>query len=134
LHTQASLIDLLPAERSAGQTGHVRLWSLAARVSECVLWGERVRVGPCASVALLRTAAHSKDFGHDVHRAVVWGALELGLRVLWRFARSLELSLDAGLGTPISPRPRFTVDGAGAVATVARWSQAAQLGFIYVVR
>jgi hypothetical protein len=133
-HTQAGLWGLLPAERNVANAGHVQLWSLALRLSECALWGQRVQVGPCAGLALLRTSGHSQDFGHDVHRVVLWGALEIGLRALWRVANSFELGLAGGIGTPITPRPRFTVDGAGAVATVPRWSQQAQLELIYLVR
>jgi hypothetical protein len=133
-HTQASVIEVLPAQHGIAHAGTVHLSSLALGVSECALWGSGVRVGPCGGMALLRTSAWSQDFGYDAHRVVFWGMLELGLRMLWRLSSSLELSLSGAIGTPLSPRPRFTVSGAGAVATVARWSQAAQLGLIYVIR
>jgi hypothetical protein len=133
LHTQASLIDALPAEHTIAQVGHVHLWSLAVGLSECALWGQRVSLGPCGGLALLRTSAHSRDFGYDAQRVVLWGMLELGARLLWKLGKSFELSLAGGVGTPLTPRPRFTVGGAGPVASATQWSEVAQLGLYYVI-
>jgi hypothetical protein len=133
-HSQLGVSQLLPAERSVPHGGHLHLWSLELRATECALWGRRVQGGPCAGLAFLRTAAHSRDFGHDVHRTLYWGLAELGLKLSCPLTRALELGFGAAVGLPLTARPSFTVENVGPVATAARWSQEAQVGVIYVLR
>jgi hypothetical protein len=133
-HTQLSMAGLLPSNESVAEGRHVEVWSLAWGVSECALWGQRFRAGPCAGLQMLRTSAHSTDFGSDIDRVVLWGLLDVGLQFLWSLTKSLELSVSGGAGVPITPRPRFTVSGAGVVASAAPWSQEARIGLIYVAR
>jgi hypothetical protein len=134
LHTQIYAIDLLPADQGTAGGRHVQVSSVALGVSECALWGQRLRAGPCVGIEGLRTAAHSKDFGADIHRAVFWGVLQVGLQFIWPLTRWLDLTLSGGAGTPITPRPRFTVTGVGPVAEASRWSEEARIGVIYVAR
>lgn len=131
LHTQVVLADVLPiAERVTGG-GHVQVWSLAFGLSECALWGKRAFAGPCLGVEGLRTAAHSKDFGRDLNRSVLWAAVDAGLQVLWPLTTSLELNLAGSVAMPVTPRPRFTVAGVGVVAAAERVFGEAHLGLIY---
>lgn len=127
-YTQLRLAGLLPRAREVADDVSIRLWSLELELSECALWGGRVRTGPCVSFAALRTAGDSRGVQQAEHGSAFWGVLGAAWAMFVRVRGRLELSLAATAGVSVTPRPRFTVDGLGPVVTADAWTGQARIG------
>lgn len=130
-HTQARLSGLLPRQVDIAAGASANIWSLTLDLTQCALWGRTIRAGPCVSLAGLRTAAEVRGISRATHQAALWANTTAGLQFFWRIARHLELSLSVGAGVPISPRPRFTVQGVGPVIAAKTWSSDTRLGLSF---
>jgi hypothetical protein len=120
LYSELALSVLLPQREELAGGGVVRSWSLELGLRECVLWGTRLRWGPCLTLDGLRTVGHAEGLSTtQPDQALFWAVAGLALRAAWNVRGSLELTLAGGAGLPISPRPRFTVEGVGEVAPVS---------------
>jgi len=94
----------------------VRIRSFALGVAGCAAagaWGERVRVGPCARLSLLRSDGSVTQITVPGEDRVFWLAATLSALLGVRLWSLLELSLEAGAGLPLTARPRFSVQGPG---------------------
>lgn len=95
-------------------TGRVRVRSQALGLSGCGAWGERLRVGPCLRLSVLRSAGRVSQItapGDEV--SVAWLASGLSGLAGLRLYRWLELTVEAGASLPLTARPRFTVEQRG---------------------
>ena len=106
-----------------------RLATQDAGLALCSQWGNRLRVGPCFTAAVLRTAGGARQAPEAYDRALLWGALGLSLELGYRLLGGLEIMLETGAQLPVSARPRFTVEGVGEVAVAAPINVYARLGF-----
>jgi hypothetical protein len=100
----------------------VRIRSLALGVAGCAAagaWGDRVRVGPCARLSLLRSTGSVTQITSPNEQSVFWLASTLSALLGVRLWGLLELALEAGAGLPLTARPQFSVAGRGD-ARVAR--------------
>ena len=123
----------LPRRQDIGsQGGGVRSRSESYGLAACALWGARFRGGPCTSLSLHVTHAHSevKMPAPDSH--VVWSALGLSAQGVVELVRegplALELFGEAGGSAAISPRPSFHLDGPMDALTGSRLAYSAWLG------
>jgi hypothetical protein len=131
-HTQARFSGLLPRQIDIAPGASANIWSLMLDVTQCALWGQTIRVGPCLTLAGLRTAAQVRGLTQPTHQAALWANTGAGLQLFWRLAHHLELSLSVSAGVPISPRPRFTVQGVmGTIGAAKGWSSDARLGLSF---
>jgi hypothetical protein len=130
-HTQARFSGLLPRQVEIGPSASANIWSLMFDLTQCALWGQRVRAGPCLTLAGLRTMAEVRGISQPTHQAALWANTAAGLQLFWRIAHHLELSLSVSAGIPISPRPRFSVQGLGPVVAAKAWSSDARLGLSF---
>jgi hypothetical protein len=94
----------------------------------CAQWGGDVRVGPCATAAVLRTAAGSRNVPDANDRVLPWSAAGVALALGWRAPGGVEVMLETGVQLPLSARPRFTVEGVGEVAVAAPVNVYARVG------
>ncbi len=131
-HTQARFSGLLPRQVDIAPGASANIWSLTLDLTQCALWGQKIRAGPCFTLAGLRTAAEVRGISQPTHQAALWANAAAGLQFFWRVAPHLELSLSVGAGIPISPRPRFTVQGVGPVIAAKAWSSDTRLGLSFV--
>jgi hypothetical protein len=135
LYSELELSVLLPRQEELAAGAQVRSWSLRLGLRECVLWGTQLRWGPCATLDGVRTVGHAEGLSTDQRdQALFWAVAGLALRVAWILPNRLELALAGGVGLPISPRPRFTVEGVGEVAPVSVWPSYVRIGFGFVTR
>jgi hypothetical protein len=130
-HTQARFSGLLPRQVDIAPSASANIWSLMFDLTQCALWGQKVRAGPCLTLAGLRTMAEVRGISQPTHQAALWANTAAGLQFFWRIAHHLELSLSVGAGIPISPRPRFSVQGLGPVVAAKAWSSDARLGLSF---
>lgn len=94
----------------------------------CAQWGNQLRVGPCATAAVLRTTAGSRSAPEASERVLPWSAAGVALALGFRARRGVEVMLETGVQLPLSARPRFTVEGVGEVAVAAPVNVYARLG------
>lgn len=80
-------------------------------VASCVQWGRRLRAGPCLNVSALRSHARMKSSGDD--QAIFWAVAGASANLGWLVYAPFELYAEAGLGLPMSARPRFRVRAVG---------------------
>jgi hypothetical protein len=97
-------------------------------LAACPEWGRRVRGGPCLWVSGLRTQAITRGLPGGRELSLFWAAAGPSLAARARLTGRLELSLEAGVGLPLSARPRFVVAGAGTIGEVAYLSGFGRLG------
>jgi hypothetical protein len=135
LYSELELSVLLPRQEQLAADAVVRSWSLRFGLRECVLWGTQLRWGPCATLDGVRTVGHAEGLStNQPDQALFWAVAGLALRVAWILPSRLELALAGGVGVPISPRPRFTVEGVGEVAPVSVWPGYVRIGFGFATR
>lgn len=94
----------------------------------CAQWGDRLRVGPCATAAVLRTTGGSRRAPEARDQVLPWSAAGVALALGWRAPLGVEVMLETGVQLPLSARPRFTVEGVGEVAVAAPLNVYARLG------
>jgi len=113
-----------------GGDGRVRIRSSSLGMAGCAAWGGgRVRAGPCARVSLIRSVGEvSRITARRGDQALLWCTATLSALLGVRVYEMLELSMEAGVGLPLSARPRFTVEGRGTAQTARLWSMQAVLG------
>lgn len=84
--------------------------SVNLELAVCHLWGARFFVGPCGSVAVVRSFARGREFLEDKpDRALFWVTASLAAQTGIRVNRWLETFIEGGAGMPISKRPNFVV-------------------------
>jgi hypothetical protein len=109
----------------------VRFHSFSVGVAGCAafgLWADRVRLGPCARLSVLRTFGSITQITAPRDDRLVWLASTASALFAVRLFSLLELSLEAGAGLPLSRRPRFYVAGRGSVETARLLALQATLG------
>ena len=84
--------------------------SLEFGLTGCFQWGDRLRIGPCALVSVLRTAGSTHGVTDGENAAFVWATAGASINARYLVISPLELSLDGGLWVPISARPRFEIE------------------------
>jgi hypothetical protein len=98
----------LDDEVTAGQgDAHSNTQSYALAV--CTLWGKRFRVGPCASIALMRTHAESRRVPIPEEATARWANASLGAHASAQLISHLDLFVEGGMQGPVSQRPEFTL-------------------------
>ncbi len=95
----------------------------------CAQWGRRVRGGACAVVALLRTTGSVRGTTAPRREALLWAASGAALQLGWKTSRWLELLAEVGINLPVTPRPRFTIEGFGEVDRASPINVYARVGF-----
>jgi len=103
-------------EVSWDSQSEVRIRSLALGVAGCAAagaWGDRVRVGPCVRLSLLRSTGSVTQITSPHKEGAFWLASTLSALLGVRLWGLLELSLEAGAGLPLTARPQFSVAGRG---------------------
>ena len=97
---------------TAGGDGVARVSTQFYGLATCALWqiSSRLRAGPCGTVSLLRTKAHSKNIIDKESVIKLWSVFGLGAQAAITVVRHLELFGEGGAATQIYDRPRFTVD------------------------
>lgn len=111
--------------------GTVRMRSFAIGLAGCGAfgaWADRVRVGPCARLSVLRTAGAVKQITEPRDVQVVWLVSALSALLGVRVFGPLEVSVEAGAGLPLTERPRFLVSGRGTAQEARLFSLHATLG------
>jgi hypothetical protein len=111
--------------------GKVRIRSFALGLAGCAAfgaWAERVRVGPCARLSVLRSVGSVRQITAPRDDTVVWLASTLTALLGVRLFGPLELSIETGAGLPLSARPRFSVAGRGTAQEAQLVSLHAVLG------
>jgi hypothetical protein len=121
-------------DRRADEGVRGRFASQHLGVAACPEWGSRIRGGPCAWVAGLRTQATTRGLPGGRELSLFWAAAGLSLAARARLSGPLELSLEAGAGLPVTARPRFVVAGAGTIGEVAYLSGYVRLGIGFELR
>jgi hypothetical protein len=130
-YSQLRLSGLLPREFDVTGGGSARLWSLSLDLTQCALWGDAVRAGPCLGLSGLRTRADVRGLASATDRVGYWGIATAGLQLFWRLPRRLALVVSGAVGVPVSRRPRFVVEGLGTLAAARAWSLDARLGLAF---
>ena len=86
----------------------------------CGRWGKDWWAGPCLGASFLQTRAEGKGIQEAQSQRILWGTTTLSASSGWPRDGRFGLVGEGGLAVPVSPRPRFTVDGLGTVAQ-ASW-------------
>jgi hypothetical protein len=133
-YSQARVQGSLPREVAVGTTGKYRVWALTSELSECALFGTSLRVGPCLGIALVRSAAQVEGLTSARDRTYLWAAAEAGLQLFWLLPRHVELSLGAAARLPVTPRPRYVVEGLETVGSAQAWSADVRVGVGFALR
>jgi hypothetical protein len=135
LYSELELSALLPRREELAGGGVVSSWSLALGLRECALWGARLRWGPCLTLTGLRTVGQAEGLSSSQpDQTLFWMVAGVALRAAWNLRNSLELTVAGSAGVPISPRPRFTVEGVGEVATVSALTGQLRVGLGFLTR
>jgi hypothetical protein len=107
LLTELRATATLPSDVRLG-TGEARLSTYALGAAGCALWGQRLRGGPCLGIAAQRTDAEPRRLPMaSTPDPVFWAQLSAGAQVSVLLRWPVEPLLEAGLGIPVSARPRF---------------------------
>jgi hypothetical protein len=118
----------LPATQSLPQSGKVRVRTGQVSLVGCLVWGEHLRGGPCLELRGARSVIEVKEVSEPAERSAFWlsggPSAQLGYRVFRRW----ELVLEAGLGLPLTGRPRVSVAGRGEVLRASFVSGFANFG------
>jgi hypothetical protein len=133
-YTEASLQGSLPREVPLATTGTFRVWTLTTELRECALFGASLRVGPCLGASVVRNAAELQGLPGARDHAYLWAAADAGIQLYWLLPRRVELSLGAAARLPLSPRPRYVVEGLGTVVSTETWSADVRLGVGFALR
>ena len=121
-----------PRSRALRAGATCKFESQELALAGCHVWGETSRLGVCAHAALVWV--HGRAFGTSQPSAASFlsgraGAALVGTQ---RLTGPVELWLDAHLSAPISPRPKFEVEGFGAVGEMSLllWAVRAGVGVV----
>lgn len=133
-YSQARVQGSMPRETPLSPVGELRIWALTSELTECALFGRSLRAGPCLGASLVRTSAELNGLASSHERAYLWGAANGGLQLFWLVARRIELSFAALARLPLSPRPRYVVEGLETVGSTQTWSADVRLGLGFALR
>jgi hypothetical protein len=113
----------------AAVSGRYEFESQELGLASCLHWGERLQLGPCIGLSGLRTHAEAFGIAQARPATFVWGIAVLSFAADYALLGPVRLRMDAGIWTPFSPRPRYTVSGVvGSVAEAAQLGGAIRLG------
>lgn len=119
----------LARARAIREDARVRHASQELSSALCAQWGGRLRGGPCAALALLRSTGSVRGTTNPRRDELLWGSGGVTVQLGYNATRWLELLAEVGVMLPLTPRPRFTVEGLGEVAQAAPLSVYARVGF-----
>lgn len=119
----------LPRVQGVRESVRARYASQELSSALCAQWGGRLRGGPCAAFALLRSTGSVRGTTDPRREELLWGSGGVAVQLGYNAAQWLELLGEIGVMLPLTPRPRFTIEGVGEVAQAAPLSVYARVGF-----
>lgn len=109
-------------------SGELQASSQELGITGCLDFGARLRGGPCAVLSGLRTHASTRGISAPAEDTIWWASAGLAAHLSWLVRAPWELHAEAGAALPISPRPRFLVEGEAPVLVAHPVSAYGQLG------